>query len=133
MAARTQFPLTEDQIPTHWINIAPDLPGDPLPPLNPQTKEPAGPPDLTPIFPMALILQEVSTDPEVEIPEPVRDAYALWRPTPLRRAVALEKRLGYPGAHLLQERVRSRRRARTSPTRPSRRPTRTRRPGSRGW
>src|SRR4029077_16821 len=99
MAARTQFPLTEDQIPTHWINIAPDLPGDPLPPLNPQTKEPAGPPDLTPIFPMALILQEVSTDPEVEIPEPVRDAYARWRPTPLRRAVALERALDTP-AHI---------------------------------
>ncbi len=99
MAPRTQFLLTEDRIPTHWVNIGPDLPGEPLPPLNPQTKEPAGPPDLTPIFPMALILQEVSTDPEVEIPEPVRDAYARWRPTPLRRAVALEKALDTP-AHI---------------------------------
>jgi tryptophan synthase beta chain len=97
--ARTQFLLTEDQIPTHWINIASDLPGDPLPPLNPQTKEPAGPPDLTPIFPMALILQEVSADPEVEIPGPVREAYARWRPTPLRRAVALERALDTP-AHI---------------------------------
>jgi tryptophan synthase beta chain len=99
MADRTQFLLTEDRIPTHWVNIAPDLPGDPLPPLNPQTKEPAGPPDLTPIFPMALILQEVSSDPEVEIPGPVRDAYARWRPTPLRRAVALERALDTP-AHI---------------------------------
>jgi tryptophan synthase beta chain len=96
---RTQFPLTEDQIPTHWVNIAPDLPGEPLPPLNPQTREPAGPPDLTPIFPMALILQEVSTDPDVEIPEPVRDAYKRWRPTPLRRALALERALDTP-AHI---------------------------------
>jgi tryptophan synthase beta chain len=98
-AQRTQFLLTEDQIPTHWVNIAPDLPGDPLPPLNPQTRQPAGPPDLTPIFPMALILQEVSGDPEVEIPEPVRDAYKRWRPTPLRRAVALERALDTP-AHI---------------------------------
>jgi tryptophan synthase beta chain len=92
----TKFILTEDRIPTHWVNLLPDLPGDPLPPLNPGTMEPAGPDDLTPIFPMSLIAQEVSTDPEVEIPEPVREAYKLWRPTPLFRARRLERELDTP-------------------------------------
>src|ERR671923_207296 len=64
----TKFLLTEDRIPTHWVNLLPDLPGAPLPPLHPGTMEPAGPPDLTPIFPMALIEQEVSASPDVEIP-----------------------------------------------------------------
>jgi len=88
--------LPESAIPTHWVNRLPDLPGDPVPPLNPQTGEPAGPPDLTPIFPMALIEQEVSPEPEVEIPEPVRDALRLWRPTPLYRAKRLEAELDTP-------------------------------------
>src|SRR3954447_3967700 len=92
----TKFVLTEDRIPTHWINLLPDLPGDPLPPLNPGTMEPAGPDDLTPIFPMSLIAQEVSPDPEVEIPEPVREVYKLWRPTPLFRAHRLERELDTP-------------------------------------
>jgi tryptophan synthase beta chain len=92
----TKFLLTEDRIPTHWVNLLPDLPGDPLPPLNPGTKEPAGPDDLTPIFPMALIGQEVSGEPEIEIPEPVRDVYKLWRPTPLYRARRLERELDTP-------------------------------------
>jgi tryptophan synthase beta chain len=92
----TKFLLTEDRIPTHWVNLLPDLPGEPLPPLNPGTKEPAGPDDLTPIFPMALIGQEVSGEPEVEIPEPVRDVYKLWRPTPLYRARRLERELDTP-------------------------------------
>jgi tryptophan synthase beta chain len=95
----TKFLLTEDRIPTHWVNLLPDLPGDPLPPLNPQTKEPAGPPDLTPIFPMALIEQEVSPEPEIEIPDAVREAYKLWRPTPLYRARRLEQALDTP-AHI---------------------------------
>ena len=99
MRDATTFLLTEDRIPTHWVNVAPDLPGDPLPPLNPQTGQPAGPADLTPIFPMALIEQEVSAAPEVEIPEEVREAYALWRPTPLHRARRLEQALGTP-AHI---------------------------------
>src|SRR3954452_1456311 len=97
--AHTKFLLSEDAIPTHWVTLLPDLPGDPLPPLNPQTKEPAGPPDLTPIFPMALIEQEVSASHEVEIPEEVRDAYRLWRPTPLYRAKRLERALDTP-AHI---------------------------------
>src|SRR4051794_11980691 len=71
----TKFLLSESDIPTHWVNLLPDLPGDPLPPLNPGTQEPAGPDDLTPIFPMGLIEQEVSPEPEIEIPEDVREAY----------------------------------------------------------
>jgi tryptophan synthase beta chain len=92
----TKFTLPESQIPTHWVNVLPDLPGEPLPPLNPGTGEPAGPDDLTPIFPGALIEQEVTPEPEVEIPEEVREAYRLWRPTPLYRARRLERALGTP-------------------------------------
>jgi tryptophan synthase beta chain len=92
----TKLVLTEGRIPTHWVNLLPDLPGDPLPPLNPGTMEPAGPDDLTPIFPMEIIGQEVSADEQVEIPEPVRDAYRLWRPTPLFRAHRLERELDTP-------------------------------------
>jgi len=92
----TKFILTEDRIPTHWVNLLPDLPGDPLPPLNPGTMQPAGPDDLTPIFPMDLIGQEVSTDAEVEIPDVVREIYKLWRPTPLFRARRLERELDTP-------------------------------------
>jgi tryptophan synthase beta chain len=85
------------EIPTHWVNIVPDLPGDPPPPpLSPRTGEPAGPDDLTPIFPMGLIAQEVSAEPEIAIPDAVREAYELWRPTPLRRARRLEQALGTP-------------------------------------
>src|ERR671917_1715111 len=97
--AHTKFLLTEDRIPTHWVNVAADLPGDPLPPLSPRTGQPAGPDDLLAIFPPALIAQEVSGEPEVEIPEEVRDAYKLWRPTPLFRARRLEAALGTP-AHV---------------------------------
>ena len=96
MTEPTKFTLTEDRIPTHWVNLLADLPGEPLPPLNPGTMQPAGPDDLTPIFPMALIGQEVSAEPEVEIPEPVREIYKLWRPTPLFRARRLERELDTP-------------------------------------
>src|SRR5437016_9246533 len=92
----TKFLLTEDSIPTHWVNLLPDLPGEGLPPLNPQTKQPAAPEDLSVIFPMALIGQEVSPQAEIEIPEQVREAYKLWRPTPLYRARRLEQALGTP-------------------------------------
>jgi tryptophan synthase beta chain len=94
-----KFTLPEAELPTHWINLLPDLPGDPLPPLNPGTMEPAGPDDLTPIFPMGIIQQEVSTAPEVEIPDEVREVYKLWRPTPLYRARRLERALDTP-AHV---------------------------------
>src|SRR4051794_5324240 len=90
MTEPTKYVLGEDAIPTHWVNLLPDLPGDPLPPLNPRTGEPAGPDDLTPIFPMGLIAQEGSPEPEIPIPGPVLDAYRMWRPTPRFRA----RRLG---------------------------------------
>ena len=97
--APVKFLLSEGELPRQWINLLVDLPGDPLPPLNPQTMQPAGPPDLTPIFPMGLIEQEVSAEPEVAIPEEVLDAYRLWRPTPLYRARRLERELDTP-AHI---------------------------------
>ncbi len=96
---QVKFVLGEQDIPTHWVNLMPDLPGEPAPPLHPGTKEPAGPDDLSPLFPMALIGQEVSADPEVEIPDRVRDIYKLWRPTPLFRAHRLEQALDTP-AHI---------------------------------
>jgi tryptophan synthase beta chain len=99
---QVKFTLGERDIPTHWVNLMADLPGDPLPPLQggrDGVLRPAGPEDLTPIFPMALILQEVSAEPEIEIPEPVREAYKLWRPTPLFRARRLERALDTP-AHI---------------------------------
>src|SRR5436190_15624977 len=92
----TKYLLSEREIPTQWVNLLPDLPGDPLPPLNPQTKQPAGPDDLTPIFPMGLIQQEVASAPEIDIPDEVREAYRLWRPTPLYRAHRLERELDTP-------------------------------------
>jgi tryptophan synthase beta chain len=95
-AQQTKFLLSEDAIPTHWVNMNPDIPGAQIPPLNPQTKEPAGPGDLQAIFPMDLILQEVSPEPLIEIPEAVREAYKIWRPTPLHRARRLERALDTP-------------------------------------
>jgi tryptophan synthase beta chain len=94
-----KYLLPESEIPTHWINLLPDLPGDPIPPLHPGTLEPAGPDDLAPLFPMALILQEVSPEPEIEIPEAVREVYKQWRPSPLFRARRLERELDTP-AHI---------------------------------
>ncbi len=96
---QTQFRLSESEIPTHWVNLMPDLPGEPLPPLHPGTGEPLGPADLAPLFPMALIEQEVSAEPEIEIPDEVREIYKLWRPTPLLRARRLERALETP-AHI---------------------------------
>src|SRR5450755_2131603 len=96
---RVKFLLSEPEIPTHWINLMADLPGDVPPPLSPRTLQPAGPDDLTPIFPIGLILQEVSSEPEIEIPDRVRDVYKLWRPTPLHRARGLEAVLDTP-AHI---------------------------------
>jgi tryptophan synthase beta chain len=95
----TKYLLGESEIPTHWVNLLPDLPGEPLPPLNPGTGQPAGPGDLSPIFPMGLIEQEVSAEPEIEIPDEVREIYRLWRPTPLYRARRLERALDTP-AHI---------------------------------
>jgi tryptophan synthase beta chain len=99
MTRRTKFVLDEDRIPRAWYNIAADLPVPPSPYLHPATLEPIGPGDLAPLFPMALILQEVSQDREIEIPEPVREAYTLFRPSPLYRAHRLEQALDTP-AHI---------------------------------
>ena len=88
--------LTEKELPSAWYNIMADMPNKPLPPLHPGTKQPIGPEALAPLFPMELIKQEVSTDKWVEIPEEVREIYKIWRPTPLYRAVGLEKALGTP-------------------------------------
>jgi tryptophan synthase beta chain len=92
--SETKFVLPESEIPTRWYNIASDMPNRPQPVLHPGTGEPVGPDDLAPLFPMALILQEVSTDSEVAIPDEVLDIYKLWRPTPLYRAERLERALG---------------------------------------
>ena len=93
---RTKFLLDEDRMPRHWYNIVADLPAPPPPPLHPGTLQPVGPGDLAPLFPMALIEQEVSAEREVPIPEPVREVFRLWRPSPLVRARRLEKALGTP-------------------------------------
>ncbi|MGH2966969.1 MAG: TrpB-like pyridoxal phosphate-dependent enzyme [Solirubrobacterales bacterium] len=99
MEDTVKYLLAESEIPTHWVNLLPDLPGAPAPPLHPATKAPLGPEDLAPIFPMGLIEQEVSAEPEIEIPEEVREIYKLWRPTPLYRARRLERALDTP-AHI---------------------------------
>ncbi len=99
VSQRTQFLLDEDRIPRTWYNVAADLPVPLPPPLHPVTRQPIGPADLAPLFPMALIMQEVSTEREIEIPEPVREAYKLYRPTPLHRARRLEQVLDTP-AHI---------------------------------
>src|SRR5262249_59509510 len=100
MGETVKFALSEEEIPTSWVNLLADLPGDPPPPpLSPATGEPVGPEDLAAIFPMALIEQEVSAEPEIGIPDQVRDIYRLWRPTPLLRARRLERELDTP-AHI---------------------------------
>jgi hypothetical protein len=133
MTRRTKFVLDEDHIPRAWYNIAADLPVAPSPYLHPATLEPIGPGDLAPLFPMALILQEVSQDREIEIPEPVREAYTLYRPSPLYRAHRLEKALDTPRTSTTSTRA-SARPAATSRTRRSPRRSTTRKrasPGSR--
>jgi tryptophan synthase beta chain len=90
----TKFLLDETQLPRRWYNIAPDLPSPPQPVLHPGTGQPVGPDDLAPLFPMELIGQEVSEEPEIAIPDEVLDLYSLWRPTPLYRAHRLEQAVG---------------------------------------
>jgi tryptophan synthase beta chain len=92
----TKVMLPEAELPTHWYNIVPDLPTAPPPVLHPGTHQPVGPDDLAPLFPMDLILQEVSEERFVEIPEEVREVYRLWRPSPLYRAHGLERLIGGP-------------------------------------
>jgi tryptophan synthase beta chain len=93
---RTKVVLPEEELPKAWYNLLADLPSPPPPPLHPATKQPIGPADLEPLFPREIILQEVTTERWVEIPEPVRDVYRLWRPTPLVRARRLEAALRTP-------------------------------------
>ena len=94
--SETKYLLPESEMPRQWYNILADLPNPPSPPLHPGTMEPIGPEDLAPLFPMDLIMQEVSTDRYIDIPEPVLDAYRLWRPSPLFRARRLEAAIGGP-------------------------------------
>ena len=91
-----RFLLPESELPTHFYNIAADLPEPLPPPLHPGTREPIGPADLAPLFPMELIKQEVSAERYIPIPEPVRDAYRTYRPSPLVRALGLERSLDTP-------------------------------------
>lgn len=88
--------LSEKEIPDKWYNIVADMPNKPLPPLNPGTKEPIGPEALAPLFPMEIIMQEVSQERWIDIPDEVRNIYSIWRPTPLFRAYNLEKVLDTP-------------------------------------
>ena len=99
MVVRTRFTLGEEDIPKAWYNISADLPVPQAPALHPGTHQPLGPADLAPLFPMALIMQEVSTEREIEIPDPVRELYKQFRPSPLVRALRLEKALDTP-AHI---------------------------------
>jgi len=99
MSQPTRFVLTQADIPSAWYNLNADFPEPLPPPLHPGTKEPMPPAALEAIFPKNLIEQEISAEKYIEIPEPVREIYALWRPTPLLRAVRLEKALNTP-AHI---------------------------------
>jgi tryptophan synthase beta chain len=93
---QTKYLLSENQIPTHWYNVIPDLPGPMSPVIHPGTKQPVTPADLLPLFPMGLIEQEMSPERWVKIPDEVREIYKIWRPSPLFRAHRLEKALGTP-------------------------------------
>ena len=106
MADQHKITLDESEMPTRWYNVIPDLPSPPPPPLHPGTLQPVGPDDLAPLFPMDLILQEVTAESYVDIPDEVLDVYRQWRPSPLYRAHRLEKALGHAGADLLQVRGR---------------------------
>src|SRR5271157_432874 len=99
MSTQTQFALTQADIPQAWCNLLADFPQPLPPPLHPGTKQPIPPEALLAIFPENLVKQEMSPERWIEIPDPVRDIYALWRPTPLLRAVRLEKALQTP-AHI---------------------------------
>src|SRR3954447_13869530 len=96
MSNPIKYLLDESRIPKFWYNLVADLHTPPPPVLHPGTKQPVGPDDLAPLFPMALIAQEVSTEREIEIPEPIREVFQLWRPSPLIRAHRLEQALGTP-------------------------------------
>ena len=96
MADSVKFNLDENEIPKSWYNIVSDLPEPPPPVIHPGTGQPIGPDDLAPLFTMAVIMQEVSAERQIDIPEPVRDIYRQWRPSPLYRAYRLEAALDTP-------------------------------------
>lgn len=96
MSDTIKYLLPENEIPKSWYNLMADLPSHPEPPLHPGTKQPIGPDDLAPLFPMEIIMQEVSMEREIDIPDPVRNIYKQWRPAPLYRARNLEKFLDTP-------------------------------------
>ena len=96
MADSVKFVLDENEIPKSWYNIVSDLPEPPAPVIHPGTGQPVGPDDLAPLFTMAAIMQEVSAERQIDIPEPVRDIYRQWRPSPLYRAYRLEAALDTP-------------------------------------
>ena len=96
MSDTIKYLLPENEIPKSWYNLMADLPSHPEPPLHPGTKQPIGPDDLAPLFPMEIIMQEVSMEREIDIPDPVRSIYKQWRPAPLYRARNLEKFLDTP-------------------------------------
>ena len=99
MLQQTRFNLSQNDLPKFWYNVNADSPIAPAPVLHPGTKEPVTPDFLSVLFPMELIMQEISTERYIQIPEEVREIYQLYRPTPLIRAVRLEKALGTP-AHI---------------------------------
>src|SRR4030042_4495507 len=94
MKKTTKILLSEKEMPHQWYNIVADMPNKPMPPLHPVTREPIGPDALAAVFPMELIKQEVSQERYIDIPEEVIDLYRTYRPSPLFRAVNLEKVLG---------------------------------------
>ncbi|MBM3526367.1 MAG: TrpB-like pyridoxal-phosphate dependent enzyme, partial [Alphaproteobacteria bacterium] len=96
MTDQIKYTLTEQDMPKSWYNLMADLPSPPPPVLHPGTGQPVGPGDLAPLFPMEIIKQEVSGERWIDIPEPVRQIYFQWRPTPLFRARRLERALDTP-------------------------------------
>ncbi len=132
MSEQTKYLLEENQMPRFWYNIQADLPTPAPAVLHPGTLQPVGPADLAPLFPMDLILQEVSQEREIEIPEPVRDVFRLWRPAPLYRARRLEKLLAHRPRFSTSTRA-SARPVATSPTPRFRRLFTTSSLASSGW
>jgi predicted alternative tryptophan synthase beta-subunit len=130
MSNQIKFTLSESDLPKRWYNINADMPVPPNPVLHPGTMEPVTPDFLSVLFPMELILQEISTDQYIDIPEEVRDVYKLYRPTPLLRATRLEKALGTP-AHIYYKYEGVSPWAATSPTPPSHKLFTTRLPAPR--
>jgi len=96
MTDTVKYVLDETRLPKYWYNLVADLPAPPPPVLHPGTLLPVTPDDLAPLFPLELIRQEATTEREVQIPEPVRQVYRQWRPSPLYRARRLEKALQTP-------------------------------------